>query len=233
MWRSPVNWAFCNGAYLARNPDGTGEESGDAVLQRILDFFARNACDSFMIWLDEAVDHVAWEPIFAAHGLRHDPGSPCLTLDTRDLPDAQSLSAEVQIVRAGDLAGLAYFGEASGAGFTQDEANINGLIELWTGFGVDGPLECYLAYVDDVIVATAAAHFTLGAVGVEFVSTLPEYRGRGYGSAITQHIAMVARARGYRYVTLSASDMGKPIYERLGFVAAGFADNYYPIDQEP
>jgi len=232
LWRTPVEWAFCNGAFLTRIPEDMGDESGDATVQRILDFFARNECAAFMLWLDEAIDRMAWEPIFLAHGLRYDPGAPCLTLDTRDLPATQSVPEELKIVRAAEIAGLEYFGRASGLGFSQEEHNISGLIELWSGFGVDGPLECYLGYVGDTIVATAAAHFTLGAVGVEFVSTLPEYRKRGYGSALTQHIAFVARARGYRYVTLSASEMGKPVYERLGFMAAGFADNYYMPTQE-
>lgn len=227
MWRTPVDWAFCNGAFLACAPSVAGGESGDEVVEQILGFFARNQCPAFMLWLDENVDRMAWEPILLAHGMRYDIGAPCLTLDTRDLAEQQNAPAELKIVRATEIAGLEFFARAGGLGFSQDEHNINGLIELWAGFGVEGPLEAYLAYVDDVIVATAAAHFVLGAVGVEFVSTLPEYRRRGYGGAITEHIAFVALVRGYRYVTLSSSDMGKPVYERLGFVAAGFADNYF------
>jgi GNAT superfamily N-acetyltransferase len=56
-----------------------------------------------------------------------------------------------------------------------------------------------------------------GVAGVYDVSTPPQWRKRGYGTAATAWLLEVARARGYRYVCLMASPEGMPIYQRLGF----------------
>jgi len=53
-----------------------------------------------------------------------------------------------------------------------------------------------------------------GFVGVYAVATTPSARGRGYGEALTW--AAVASEPNLP-ATLQASEMGRPIYERMGF----------------
>lgn len=226
MWRSPVSFPFCNGVYLAREAGDDGAE----VIERVMAFFARNHCSSYMVWIDDQVDRLAWDALLLARGFRFDPGSPGFALDTQTLPVIQTLPEGMEIVQVNDIVGLDYFGRTCGAGFGKNEADVNGFVELWTGFGTAGALTCYLGYVGDEIVACAAGHEVDGVVGVECVVTPPEFRRRGYGGAITKHIAYMARSKGYRWVTLTASEMGRPVYERIGFVHAGFADNYYYPD---
>ncbi len=67
---------------------------------------------------------------------------------------------------------------------------------------------------------SACAHFgASGWVGV--VAVLPERRRGGLGGALT--LAAVDRLHqlGARTVMLYATDMGRPVYQRLGFVAEG------------
>ena len=49
--------------------------------------------------------------------------------------------------------------------------------------------------------------------------TEPAHRGRGLATSIVETMLAWCRTRGIRRVTLHASDMGRPIYERLGFAA--------------
>jgi GNAT superfamily N-acetyltransferase len=67
---------------------------------------------------------------------------------------------------------------------------------------------------------SACAHFGasgwIGAVGV-----VPEARRGGIGGALTEAAAERLRQLGARTVMLYATDMGRPVYERLGFVAEG------------
>jgi len=88
---------------------------------------------------------------------------------------------------------------------------------LWTAevFG-DSRYRAWVGYVDDRPVSTAAAYVGAGLVGVYVVATVPEARGRGYGEALTWVAAMSAPELD---ATLQASDMGRPIYERMGFQA--------------
>jgi predicted GNAT family acetyltransferase len=51
---------------------------------------------------------------------------------------------------------------------------------------------------------------------VEMVSTRAAQRGNGYGAALTATAALAAPDRPS---ALLASDVGRPVYERLGFVA--------------
>ena len=47
--------------------------------------------------------------------------------------------------------------------------------------------------------------------------TAPEWRGRGIARMIVEELMSAARAAGARFVSLRASDQGRPIYEKAGF----------------
>lgn len=49
------------------------------------------------------------------------------------------------------------------------------------------------------------------------VSTLPEYRGRGVGGALTHHLTERFLAAGCERVSLFASRQGAPLYTELGY----------------
>lgn len=49
------------------------------------------------------------------------------------------------------------------------------------------------------------------------VYTEPEYRGQGVATALMQRLIADGTAQGLDRIALSASAMGKPVYERLGF----------------
>jgi GNAT superfamily N-acetyltransferase len=54
-------------------------------------------------------------------------------------------------------------------------------------------------------------------------TTLPEYRRRGYYTALLAIRAREARERGYRFLTVDASPMSRPILEKHGFQFLGFS----------
>ena len=47
--------------------------------------------------------------------------------------------------------------------------------------------------------------------------TAPAYRSRGLATMVVKHAIKLARARGYPRLVLHASEMGEPVYARLGF----------------
>lgn len=49
------------------------------------------------------------------------------------------------------------------------------------------------------------------------IATVAEARGMGIGAAITLAGLVEPRERGYRYAVLFATEMGAPVYRRLGF----------------
>jgi ribosomal protein S18 acetylase RimI-like enzyme len=62
--------------------------------------------------------------------------------------------------------------------------------------------------------------------GIYHVTTLPAYRGRGLGKALTLVAMQSAREGGYEDAILFATPSGFPIYEQLGFTTITTADAF-------
>jgi len=93
--------------------------------------------------------------------------------------------------------------------------------EVWYEFFATAILELpfwtYLALLNDQPVATSQLFLSAGVAGIYNVTCLPKARGHGIGAAITQTALLDARDTGYRVGILQASDLGYPVYRRLGF----------------
>lgn len=96
----------------------------------------------------------------------------------------------------------AYPGGPAGTLFTPGILDVGG-VALW------------IARLDGACVATALGHHGGAVNGVEIISTLPTVRGRRVGEAITWAPTL---ARPDLPAALFASDLGRPVYERMGFL---------------
>ena len=47
--------------------------------------------------------------------------------------------------------------------------------------------------------------------------TIPEYRGQGIATKTVDMLVNKCKELGYTHITLSATDMGQPVYEKYGF----------------
>ncbi len=61
------------------------------------------------------------------------------------------------------------------------------------------------------------------------VYTEPEWRGYGLATMVMETIIAWAKANGVASLILHASEMGRPIYEKLGFAASN--EMYFPYDR--
>jgi GNAT superfamily N-acetyltransferase len=123
------------------------------------------------------------------------------------LPDGLS-------VTAWDAGSLATYNEIMAEAFEMPVQMMNDLIgpSLLTSH-----VRGYLGHVDGRPVATSALIASDGVAGVYNVSTLPEYRKRGLGEAMTWHAVREGVKAGCRIGSLQASAMGQPVYARMGF----------------
>jgi Acetyltransferase (GNAT) family len=76
---------------------------------------------------------------------------------------------------------------------------------------------CYLGYFEERPVATSIRLSAHGVAGIYFVGTLPEFRRRGFGEAMTWRAVIDGKKEGCIHCCLQASQLGRPIYERMGF----------------
>jgi len=78
-------------------------------------------------------------------------------------------------------------------------------------------LSAYLGYLDGEPVATSMLIPTDDVAGVWAISTAEAARRRGIGEAVTWHAVERGRELGCTMASLQASEMGQPVYERMGF----------------
>lgn len=91
----------------------------------------------------------------------------------------------------------------------------------------NGDFIAWLALDENKIVATSGLSFSLvppslicpeGKVAyIMNMYTSPQYRGKGIASELFKRIIDEAKNCGYKKITLNATDMGRPIYEKFGF----------------
>lgn len=91
-------------------------------------------------------------------------------------------------------------------------------------FGVDraaarcpGKARYFAAEHDGTMVATSLLYLHDGLAGIYGVATLPEHRGKGLGAHMTAEPLRVAWELGYTTGLLQSSEMGAPVYSRIGF----------------
>jgi GNAT superfamily N-acetyltransferase len=110
----------------------------------------------------------------------------------------------------------------------------NGFYEIFKnqGFSTDEPSLLFLGSTDGQPVAASRLYCAGGVAGIWHVATLPEARGRGYGTAMTLVTAHAGLSLGYRMGVLLASPAGYGIYHRLGFQEYCHLDVYRSPDFE-
>jgi len=139
------------------------------------------------------------------------PGMALVPIPDGDPPSVEGL----EIRPVADSAGLEDHIVAAAAGFGMPEAMLRSIValDLWRRPG----RIVYVGYVEGEPVTTGLGARTGRTIGVYNISTIESARKRGYGEAMTARVAADGHAAGCDVAILQASDMGRPIYERLGY----------------
>lgn len=182
----------------------------DALLARARAFYAPAAVRFAVCGWEESV--AAWEVATVGAGMTgwQTPGMLVAPLQG-ERPPVPGLTIE----RVGDRAELRVYNDTMTAGFGGEWAR-PAIIERDALLNVP-ELSHYTGYLDGVPVATAMRFSSHGIAGLFNISTLPAYRRRGIGAAMTMRAALDGLSEGCTASYLQASDAGRPLYERLGY----------------
>ena len=74
-----------------------------------------------------------------------------------------------------------------------------------------------VAYRGEQPVSAALTYSSDGIASLQWVGTVAAARQKGLGRAMTQRVTNLAFERGAARVTLQASEMGEPVYTKLGY----------------
>lgn len=109
----------------------------------------------------------------------------------------------------------------------KQQARWNQLEADWRRFLDMEPAGCFVAELDGVPVGTTTTCIFDDEVAcVALVLVDERLRGQGVGTALMKHALVYLDGRGVRSIRLDATPLGRPIYEKLGFVAEYELDRY-------
>jgi len=122
---------------------------------------------------------------------------------------------ELEVTRVRDAARLAVAATVAAAGFEAPREPFAAL--LTSAVAAIPGLSIYVAHAEGRPVSTATAWLGDGGVGIFNVATPPEYRGRGYGRALTAKAVEEGFAAGANLAWLQAMPLGDPVCRAMGF----------------
>jgi len=119
-----------------------------------------------------------------------------------------------------EIAGAAMAEEIARLNVLCHEMELKDVAELTCAGLWEGPNHGFLLYENGVAVAGGSASFVEGVSYIGWMATLPKHRGRGYAEALLRHMDAFMRLRyGVNETVLHATEMGRPVYQRMGFRA--------------
>jgi ribosomal protein S18 acetylase RimI-like enzyme len=161
------------------------------------------------------------------NGLAHGFTAPAMAVDINSISDVETPSSAV-VEEVLDEAALQDWCNVMCPVYEFPEFAWEPWFRMLSHLGINANSEYrhFLARVNGMVAATASIYFSDGVAGVSCVATLPEYRRRGIGTAVTVAALRAARAEGYNIGVLFASPMGESIYRQIGFEEYGKGNCY-------
>lgn len=191
-----------------------GDATPDAIAEAVTAM--RERSETFVVNLRRGTDD-RFVPVMAELGLALPadaapmPGMAVHPISRR--PDQGPADLVIRLVE--DQAGMEDHFRTAAAGFGMPEELLRAFVpaDQWRQDG----RAVYVGFVDGQPVTTGLGVRTGRTIGVYNIATTEGARRRGYGAAMTERVAADGAAAGADVAILQSSEMGRRIYERLGY----------------
>lgn len=182
-----------------------------AAIARAAAFFDERGLP-FVVRIREGVDTAA-EGACEAHGLPFSDVVPGLVMAPIARPPAPIPQLEIRTAAGSDVMQHHRDVVAAAFGFP------GGMLERFMRQSLVDVAGCefYVGYLAGTAVASSALMMSDGVAGIYNVGCVPDARKQGLGEAMTWHAVRRGVELGCDIASLQASEMGRPIYERMGF----------------
>jgi ribosomal protein S18 acetylase RimI-like enzyme len=186
-----------------------------SILPAAAAFFGRRGY-GYGLWTRAHAD-AALEAVLPAAGFVPMITLPVMVLEAR--PAARSVPSGVEIRPVVDVVGVEDFRVADRAGFASDDEDRAAVESAFRDPAslLDPAVAGFVAYVDGVPAAAAMSFTALGVTRLGWVGTVPAFRRRGLGDAVTRAAALAGFDRGATLAALESSPMAVPLYRSMGF----------------
>jgi ribosomal protein S18 acetylase RimI-like enzyme len=213
-YRTALRHAHFNGVLRARFAPGSAE---GRMREIVAGFDARGAPMDW--WLLPSSTPADLPRHLVANGFHRGGDWPGMAVELDALVDDRPHLRGLRCTEIRDGEELATWMSVHARSFGTAEPELGAVGEIYRRLVEDRSpgLRHYLGWYRGEPVAVASLFLAGGAAGVYNIGTLPEARGRGIGRQMTVVGLRNAREGGYRIGVLGASQMGLPMYRRLGF----------------
>jgi GNAT superfamily N-acetyltransferase len=211
---SGLRWRVLNGAVLAKLPAA----DADKCIADVLAWFGERSVPWRWIVGPLSAPADLGERLVAA-GMRAASDHPgmVLRLDRmRDEPASLPGLDVHEVLDDDDFDGWADV-QRDTWGLTAESDEAWRKAHLRLGFGKGLQLRNYVAMLDGKALGGAAVFLAEGVAGIYNVAVVPEARGKGIGREVTLAALRDARDLGFSLSTLGSSDLGLPVYLRIGY----------------
>lgn len=202
-----IPYPLFNTAFLARPVADAAALAG-----RVRAFYARAGVPGLLLAEDAAAAERA-APLIRAVGMT--PGDPIPGMLLAPIPDPSPAPNGLDIRVVDDADMLRIYNDTVSEAF--------GMPRVWLAI-LDDPATLhlhdfafYLGLLDGAPVATAMRFTSHRIAGIYNVATLPAYRRRGFGAALTWRAVADGRAEGCLASALQSSEEGFQVYARMGY----------------
>jgi GNAT superfamily N-acetyltransferase len=185
----------------------------DRVLELAREFYS-GCAHGYGILVDADAGHPI-EAELRARGWQIAEDEPALVMPT--IPPAPALPTGLTIERAADEAGLGVFCDVVNVAFGVPP-EMAAMFAFPVGYVTDPEMSYLVGFCDSKAAAAAMFYLTGGVAAVGGVATLPEYRRRGFGKALTWAALAEGVRHGCTSGALRALGVSYDMYRRMGFV---------------
>lgn len=195
--------------------NGVAATRGGASIAGVIERF-RHRRAPFRWWISPLSEPADLPALLRASGMRQTFTSTGMTADLSDLRET-AMPAGVRIAKIEDRQGLEAWAGIFAHVFNRAPEEAALWLDTYLQLGFTSSWIHFVAYRDDVPVATTSLLLAGEVAGIYHVATLPSARGRGIGAAITAVAMRHAREAGATIAALQASTMGLGVYRSVGF----------------
>lgn len=185
----------------------------------------------FWWWVYPSGESPGLQELFLNNGFYFLTALPCLIADVSS-PSTSGRSDEsaLKISLVETKRDLRLWAELSFTGFEmagETKKQYNNFVMKFD-IGPQSPQKLFVASFKEKPVASSLLFFHNNTAGIYFVSTLPAYRRKSIGLAVTRAAMLYAREYGATYSVLQSSEAGLNVYKKAGFQECCEAQIYIP-----
>lgn len=199
------------------------EAEVDAAIDETVAWFQARQAPFFFWWTGAGTEPADLGQRLVARGLGvFEERAPAMTAEIDRLKWDNPRPADLRVAPVADEAGLLQWKRVFLESFNIPEFAGQAWVEATLAIGLGrAPWHLLLGTLDGEPACCGLLFCGAGVAGLIGLGTRPAFRRRGLGSAMQLERLRIARAMGYRYAVLFASELGYSPYLKLGFTDTG------------